>query len=82
MHFIYSSIAAATRVVHGRNAVEPNLREALTEKNHQLDELFEVKTLLMKKKPKKNNDDKDTNPDETPLDENGYLNVKRTGVMF
>ena len=50
------SIAAATRVVHGRSAVQPNLKSALVERNHKLDSFFTVKTLAMKKKPKKGND--------------------------
>ena len=68
--------------MHGRNAVEPNLKVALSERNHQLDELFEVKKLQMKKKPKKKSDDKDATPAEAPVDKNGYLTVERTGVRF
>ena len=44
------SIAAASRVVSGRTAVEPNFKGALKERNHKLDDLFSVETLQMQKK--------------------------------
>lgn len=79
-------MASATRVLMGRNSVEPKLKAALTARNHMLDNLFSEMTLAMKKKPKakKDSDDKESESSAKPLelDEDGYLTVERTGVML
>ena len=41
------------RVVHGRKCVESNLKEKLIDRNHLLDDFFEIRTLEMKQKVKK-----------------------------
>mgnify|MGYP001207716393 CR=1 FL=1 len=43
----------ASRVVFGRNSVQPKISSSLTERNQSLKHLFTVKTLAMKQKPKK-----------------------------
>ena len=63
------SIAAASRVVSGRTAVEPNLKGALKERNHKLDDLFSVETLEMQKKVR-----------GVKEDENKVKSVLSTGV--
>ena len=47
------AIAAANRVVYGRNTVEPNLKNALYDRNHCLDDIFETRKLKMKTKADK-----------------------------
>ena len=91
MNIYNRSIAAAARVVHGRSAVEPQLKSALFERNHKLDSLFTVKTLAMKKKPKKADDSAKSSSEiqaearlrenTESLDESGYITILRTGVV-
>ena len=69
-------IAAAIRTVHGRKAVESGLKSKLVERNHSLDELFEIRTLEMKEKVKK--DTKVNDDDE--VDKKGRRSVLKTGV--
>ena len=70
-------MAAAIRTVHGRKAVESNLKSKLFKKNHDLDDLFEVKTLEMKVKVKKGA----TVEKDEILDDKGQKTVLKTGVM-
>ena len=69
-------IAGAMRVVNGRNSVEPNIQSKLVERNHRYDDLFEIKTLEMKQKVKKG--EENNNKD---LDQSGCRTVFRTGVV-
>ena len=69
-------IAAAIRTVHGRKAVESGLKSKLVERNHSLHELFEIRTLEMKEKVKK--DTKVNDDDE--VDKKGRRPVLKTGV--
>ena len=69
-------IAAAIRTVHGRKAVESGLKSKLVERNHSLDELFEIRTLEMKEKVKK--DTKVNDDDE--VDKKGRRSVLKTRV--
>ena len=70
-------IAAAIRTVHGRKAVESGLKSKLVERNHSLDELFEIRTLEMKEKVKK-----DTKLNDDEVDEKGRRSVLKTGVKY
>ena len=70
-------MAGAMRDVHSRKGVESNLKHKLTERNHQLDDLFEIFNLEMKQKVKKRE-----RPDDDELDEGGRRTVLRTGVIF
>ena len=67
------------RVVHGRKGVESNLKHKLTERNHELDDLFQISNLEMKQKVKKGEKPDD---DDEELDEGGRRTVLRTGVIF
>ena len=58
--------------MQGRHSVEPHLKTALKNRNHELDNLFTKETLDMKKKPKKGSSE--------DVDEDGYVTVERTGV--
>ena len=71
-------IASALRRVHGRPSVERNLKRSLGERNHLLDDLFEIKTLEMKQKIKKG----EKLPDGEVLDARGRRTVLRTGVIL
>ena len=66
-------------MVNGKTSVEPKLKTALYERNHQLDDLFSVKTLCMNKKPRKDKTVKKTEVDETGTRDLGGA-VERTGV--
>ena len=69
-------------MVLGRDSVVPNLAAALKDRNHKLDELFDVKILPMKKKPKKTETSKtQSQVDDSTLDEDGYVTVNRPGVI-
>ena len=69
-------------MVLGRDSVVPNLAAALKNRNHKLDELFDVKILPMKKKPKTSDTSKTkTQVDNSTLDEDGYITVARLGVI-
>ena len=74
--FIYRGVASALRVVHGRNSVESDIKARLIERNHQLDDLFEIKTLEMKVKIKNG---KEAEEGEV-LDDRGRKTVLKTGV--
>ena len=51
--YLLRCIAKAMRVGHGRKCVETNLKEKLSDRNHLLDDFFEIRTLEMKQKVKK-----------------------------
>ena len=65
--------------------MEPYFQEKLTERNHALDGHFSKKTLQFKRKPSKDDDDSDCDWDDecldSELDEDGLVNVERTGVF-
>ena len=70
-------MAAAIRSVIGRNSVESNIKAKLYERNHDLDDLFEIKTLKMKEKVKKG----DNVGEDLILDDKGRKTVLKTGVL-
>ena len=49
----FRKVAAAQRIIFGRQSVEPALKVALNERNHTLDPLFTVKSHLMNLKKDK-----------------------------
>ena len=64
--------------MYGRNSVESHVKSKLFERNHQLDDLFDVRTLPMKQKVKKGG-----NPEDGEvLDERGRKTVMRTGGII
>ena len=73
-------IAAAIRVECGRKSVAPHLSRSLVERNHVLDPLFSVKSVVMKEKPRKKDDDHENSEDDV-LDEAGYKNIPTVGVF-
>ena len=75
--FFIRKVAAAFRVVSGRHSVEPNLSHKLVEMNHQLDDLFISKEVIMKVRPKGDTDDSE---DDTEIDEQGYKDQVAVGV--
>ena len=75
---MFRGVAGAMRVVHGRNSVETNLQSKLTERNHKMDDLFEVVTLEMKQKVNKPG----KIADGEVLDDKGKRTVLRTGVRI
>lgn len=62
--------------------MEPGLQKSLTERNHLLDGLFEVKVKMMKRKPTKAELEKVRKGEMIigPLDEDGCETVSRCGV--
>ena len=70
-------MAAAFRSVIGRNSVESNIKAKLYERNHDLDDLFEIKTLEMKEKVKKGAKVEEN----LILDDKGRKIVLKTGVL-
>ena len=76
--YLFRKVAAAFRVVTGRNSVESNLSSKLTQLNHEFDSFFYSKTVVMKVKPKK---DQQEESDEE-IDEKGYKDYGTVGVSF
>ena len=65
--------------------MEPNLKNALYERNHRLDDIFTISTLQMRKKVKKDKTvgevkNKVDNEKSEPLEKDGVKIVNRTGV--
>ena len=81
------AVASFIRVKAGRDAVQPNLKKALTDRNHELKDMFYKKEMVMKLKPKKKKDkqvETDSEEDESvedALDGSGYKNVLRPGIF-
>ena len=79
------AVANFLRVKAGRQAVEPNLKNGLKERNHRLEDMFFKKEMEMKVKPKKKG--KDDSQDEVEqdgedvLDQAGMKTVMRPGVF-
>ena len=47
------AVASFLRVKGGRNSVETNLKQGLTDRNHMLEGMFCKKELIMKEKPRR-----------------------------
>ena len=60
-----------------------HLSKGLVTRNHELDNLFEAREIMMKQKPKSKKDDSvsDDEDDET-IDDDGYRDLPTVGVSF
>ena len=73
-------IAKFMRYGAGKKMVEPNFAKKLTERNHALDDYFEVTNFEMKKKVKNTKGKQLTESDEMEKVDNGYISFNREGV--
>ena len=78
-----NAIASFLRIKTGRNAVEPNLQQGLTARNHELENMFYKKEMVMKEKPKKDQDIENTaeGMEEDTIDREGLGTVNRPGIF-
>ena len=75
------NIAGAIRVGAGRDSIQSGLQSSLTSRNHELDDLFQAKSLMLKEKKKKKKDDSESDDSEDELTEDdGSTYVEKVGV--
>ena len=76
------AIASFLRVKAGKHSVEPYLQIGLSLRNHQLENMFYMKTMDMKVKPKKVHDKQIIEEgQESIIDGEGLLTVNRPGIF-
>ena len=76
------NIAAAFRVVAGRHSVEKNFSSSLVDRNKLLEELFEIKALCMKQKPRVGEKNNSLDDREITVDDKGYIDIQKEGVFY
>ena len=70
-------------MIAGRHSVEPNLAKSLVTRNHSLDDLFAVKTLMLEeKKKKKDKSDTESDSDDELCEDENCQYVEKVGVSF
>ena len=84
------AVANFIRVKKGRSSIEPHLQQYLTDRNSNLDQMFELKEMTLKKKLKLKKSKEgikdetielDENGNTQNLDENNHFDIKRPGIF-
>ena len=77
------AIASFLHVKAGKHSIEPHLQLGLSKRNHQLENMFYMKTMDMKVKPRKVPDKKNIGEEcqESVVDGEGLQTVNRPGIF-